>query len=34
MKVRLTLSFFDEEKVETFQLYDDALVVTLRIGGV
>ena len=27
------MSFFDEDKVETLQPYDDALVVTLRIGG-
>ena len=34
MTVRLALSFSDEEKVGTFQPYDDALVVTLQIGGV
>ena len=33
MKVWPTLSFSDEEKVGTLQPYDDALVVTLRIGG-
>ena len=33
MEVRLTLSFSDEDKVGTLQPYDDALVVTLRIGG-
>ena len=27
------MSFFDEEKIETYQPHDDALVVTLRIGG-
>ena len=27
------LSFSDEDKIGTIQLYDDALVVTLRIGG-
>ena len=27
------LSFLDEDKAETIQPYDDALVVTLRIGG-
>ena len=30
---RLTLSFSDEDKVGTIQPHDDALVVTLRIGG-
>ena len=29
-----TLGFLDEDKVGTIQPYDDALVVTLRIGGV
>ena len=33
MEVQLTLSFFDENKVGTLQPHDDALVVTLRIGG-
>ena len=33
MEVWPTLSFSDEEKVGTLQPYDDALVVTLRIGG-
>ena len=33
MEVQLALSFFDEDKVGTFQLHDDALMVTLRIGG-
>ena len=33
MKVRLALSFSDEDKVGTLQPYDDAMVVTLRIGG-
>ena len=28
------LSFSDEDKVRTIQPHDDALVVTLRIGGV
>ena len=27
------LGFLDEDKVGTIQPYDDALVVTLRIGG-
>ena len=30
---RLALSFSDEDKVGTLQPHDDALVVTLRIGG-
>ncbi|XP_075670026.1 uncharacterized protein LOC142639774 [Castanea sativa] len=34
MKVQPALSFFDEDKVGTFQLYDDALVVTLQIRGI
>ena len=34
MEIRPTLSFSDEDKVETLQPHDDALVVTLRIGGV
>ena len=33
MEIRPTLSFSDEDKVETIQPHDDALVVTLRIGG-
>ncbi|XP_075640508.1 uncharacterized protein LOC142612282 [Castanea sativa] len=33
LEVRPVLSFFDEDKVETVQPHDDALVVTLRIGG-
>ena len=33
MKVRPALSFFAEDKVGTLQLHDDALMVTLRIGG-
>ena len=33
MKVWPALSFLDEDKVETLQPHDDALVVTLRIGG-
>ena len=33
MEVRPTLSFFDEDKVGTIQSYDDALVVTFKIGG-
>ena len=33
MGVQLVLSFSDEDKAETLQPHDDALVVTLRIGG-
>jgi len=33
MEVRLLLSFLDEDKIRTIQPYDDALMVTLRIGG-
>ena len=33
VKVRPALSFFDENKVGTSSPHDDALVVTLRIGG-
>ncbi|XP_050258154.1 uncharacterized protein LOC126703240 [Quercus robur] len=33
MEIRSTLSFSDEDKVGTIQPHDDALVVTLRIGG-
>ncbi|XP_075655199.1 uncharacterized protein LOC142625422 [Castanea sativa] len=33
MVVRPTLSFSDEDKASTLQPHDDALVVTLRIGG-
>ena len=33
MEIRLALSFSDEDKVGTLQPYDDALVVTLKIGG-
>ncbi|XP_075670224.1 uncharacterized protein LOC142639990 [Castanea sativa] len=33
MEVRPALSFSDGDKVGTFQPHDDALVVTLRIGG-
>ena len=32
-EVQPTLSFFDEDKVGILQAHDDALVVTLRIGG-
>ena len=33
MEIRLTLSFLDEDKVGTFQLHNEALVVTLQIWG-
>ena len=33
MNVPLVLSFLDEDKLETIQPHDDALVVTLRISG-
>ena len=33
VEIRLALSFSDEEKVGTIQPHNDALVVTLRIGG-
>ena len=33
MEVWPALSFYDEDKVGTFQPHDDVLVVTLRIEG-
>ena len=33
MEVRPPLSFLDENKIGTIQPHDDALVVTLKIGG-
>ena len=33
MEIRPVLSFSDEDKVGTIQPYDDALMVTLKIGG-
>ena len=33
VEIRPTLSFLDENKIGTIQQHDDALVVTLRIGG-
>ena len=33
VEVQPTLSFSNEDKVGTLQVYDNALVVTLRIGG-
>ena len=32
MEIQPVLSFLDEDKRGTIQLYDDALVVTLKIG--
>ena len=33
LEIRPSLSFWDEDKIETIQPHGDALVVTLRIGG-
>ena len=33
IEVQPALSFSDEDKIGTYQPHDDALVVTLRIGG-
>ena len=33
MNIQLALSFSDEDKIGTIQPYDEALVITLRIGG-
>ena len=33
MEIQLALSFPNEDKIRTIQLHDDALVVTLKIGG-
>ncbi|XP_030958779.1 uncharacterized protein LOC115980694 [Quercus lobata] len=33
VEIRPTLSFSDEDKIETIQPHDNALVVTLKIGG-
>lgn len=33
MEIRPTLSFFNEDKVKTYQPHEEALVVTLQIGG-
>ncbi|XP_050278151.1 uncharacterized protein LOC126719663 [Quercus robur] len=33
LEIRLSLSFSDKDKIGTIQPHDDALVVTLRIGG-
>ena len=33
VEVRSSLSFSDEDMIGTIQLHDDALVVSLRIGG-
>ena len=34
IEVRPPLSFSNEDKIGTIKPYDDALVVTLRIGGI
>ena len=34
LEIRPSLSFSYEDKIRTIQLHDDALVLTLRIGGV
>jgi len=33
VEIRSVLGFSDKDKIGTIQPYDDALVVTLRIGG-
>ena len=33
LEIQPTLGFSNEDKIETYQPHDDALVVTLRIGG-
>ena len=33
MELPLVMDFSDEDKIETIQPHDDALVITLRIGG-
>ena len=33
MEIPLILGFSDEDKIGTIQPYDDALVITLKIGG-
>ena len=33
MELPLVMGFSDEDKIGTIQPYDDALVITLRIGG-
>ena len=33
MEIRPALSFSDKDKVGTIQPHDDALVVTLKVGG-
>lgn len=33
VEIRPALSFLDDDKMGTIQPHDDALVVTLRIGG-
>ena len=33
MEILLVMGFLDEDKIGTIQPHDDALVITLRIGG-
>ena len=33
VEIPLIIGFSDEDKIETIQPHDDALVITLRIGG-
>ena len=33
MDIQRVLGFLDEDKIETIQPHDNALVITLRIGG-
>ena len=33
LEIRPILGFSDEDKIRTYQAHDDALMVTLRIGG-
>ena len=33
MEIPLVMGFLDEDKIGTIQPHDDALVITLRIGG-
>ena len=33
MEVPLVMGFSDEDKIGTIQLHNDALMITLRIGG-
>ena len=33
IEIQPVLSFSDQDKIKTIQLHDDALVITLKIGG-